>query len=241
MNGPIKPIYLFSDSQLLFWKQNGRLFLETIKQHVEPEHPKAAYIGASNDDNPEYYSIFESAMNGIGITDCRMIMSKFSTVDELFLKAANIVLLAGGDVKKGWQTFVRTGIKDAIIKKYYGGDVLMGVSAGAIQLCLGGWSEGEIYVNNIIYTFKVIPFLLSVHEEKEDWSRLKRSVRVMGNQIKGIGIPAGGGVIYHPDQSIEAIRYPVHEFSIKQNKFMHCLVYPPSEKEKECLDTNSGF
>ena len=241
MSGPIKPIYLFSDSQLLFWKQNGMLFLETIKQHVESDHIKASYIGASNDDNPEYYSIFESAMNRIGITDCRMITSKFSTVDNLFLNASDIVLLAGGDVKKGWQTFVQTGMKDAIIKKYYSGAVLMGVSAGAIQLCLGGWSESEIYVNNIIYTFKLIPFLLSVHEEKEDWSRLKRSVRVMGNQIKGIGIPAGGGVIYHPDQSIEAIRYPFHEFSIKQNKFSHCLIYPQSEKEKECLEVDSGF
>ena len=236
MYGPIKPIYLFADSQLLFWKNDGRLFIESVKSHIEPENVKAAYIGASNDDTPEYYSIFEAAMNGIGISDCRMIQSKFSPVDNLFLKDADLILLAGGDVKKGWDTFVKSGMKDLIIKKYYSGAVLIGLSAGAVQLCLGGWSNDEIYVDNIIYTFKLGPFLLGVHEEKEDWSRLKRSVRVIGNSMKGIGISSGGGLIYHPDHSLEAIRFPVHEFSIKNKKFVYCLLYPPSEKEKECVE-----
>jgi len=237
MLAPIRPIYLFADSQLLFWRKDGDLFLEGVKKYLESPEPKAAYIGASNDDNPEYYTIFESAMEGIGIGDCRMIGAKFSPVDQLFLKQADLILLAGGDVKKGWDVFVKTGMKEVITKRYYGGAVLMGVSAGAIQLCLGGWVADEIYRDNLIYTFKFGPFLLGVHEEKNNWNRLKRAVRVMGNTIKGLGIPSGGGLIYHPDQSLEPIRYPVHEFSIKDDKFNHCLVYPPTEQEKECLDT----
>jgi hypothetical protein len=33
----------------------------------------AAYIGASNGDRPEFYGIFEAAVDAIGITDRRMI------------------------------------------------------------------------------------------------------------------------------------------------------------------------
>lgn len=210
--------------------------MNSILDHIQGESRKAAYIGASNDDTPEYYSIFKAAMNSVGITDCRMIQSKFSPVDEMFLKDADLILLAGGDVKKGWDVFSKTGIKDAIIKKYYGGAVLAGVSAGAIQLCLGGWDEGEIYADNFIYTFKLGSFLVGVHEEKDDWNRLKRSVRVLGNGIKGVGIPSGGGIIYHPDQSLEAIRYPFHEFYSRNNKLIHCLIYPQSQKVKECVE-----
>lgn len=236
MQGPIKPLFLFADSQPLFWKKDGALFLDSILMYVQGKNPKAAYIGASNDDAPEYYSIFQSAMNSIGVTDCRMIQSKFSHADELFLNDSEIILLSGGEVKKGWDIFIKTGIKDAIIKKYYAGAVLIGVSAGAVQLCLGGWENGEIYADNIIYTFKLGPFLLGVHEGKDDWSLLKRSVRVIGNTIKGVGIPSGGGVIYHPDQSVEAVRFPFNEFSIRNGKLVHCLIYPQSNKEKDCVE-----
>lgn len=236
MQGPIKPIYLFADSQLLFWKQDNSFFIDSIFDQIQSENPKASYIGASNNDAPEYYSIFKSAMNSIGITDCRMIQSKFLPVDEAYLNDSAIILLSGGDLKKGWDTFVRTGIKDAIIKKYYAGAVLIGVSAGAVQLCLGGWQNGEIYADNMIDTFKLGTFLLDVHDEKNDWSHLKRSVRVLGNTIKGIGIPSGGGIIYHPDQSIEAIRYPFNEFSIRNNKLVHCLIYPQSQEQKDCVE-----
>lgn len=236
MNVPIKPIYLFADSQLLFWKPNGRLFLDTINDMLSDSDPKAAYIGAANDDKPEYYEIFKSAMNGIGVTNCHMIQSRFSPTDRAFLEQADIILLAGGDLKKGWDTFVQTGMRELIIKKYYAGTVLIGISAGAIQLCLGGWSNSDIFVDNFLYTFKLTPLLLGVHEENEDWSRLRKSVRVMGNTIKGIGIPAGGGLIYHPDHSLEPVRFPVHEFVIRNNKLIYCLVYPPTEKDRECTE-----
>ena len=52
MQVPIKPIFLLADSQLLFWKENENLFLKTIREHIDNENPKAAYIGASNGDNP---------------------------------------------------------------------------------------------------------------------------------------------------------------------------------------------
>ncbi|MDZ7264262.1 MAG: Type 1 glutamine amidotransferase-like domain-containing protein [candidate division KSB1 bacterium] len=236
MNVPIKPIYLFADSQLLFWKSDGHLFLETLKDHLAAADPKAAYIGAANGDNPEFFEIFKSAMEGIGITNCRMIQSQFSAADHDYLAEADLILLAGGELKRGWDILVKTGMRDLVIKKYYAGATLIGISAGAVQLCLGGWADGDMFVDNFIYTFKLTPLLLGTHEEKEDWRRLRKSVRVMGNRIKAIGVSAGGGLIYYPDHTLEPIRFPVHEFVVKNNKLVYCLVYPPTGNERECTE-----
>jgi hypothetical protein len=84
MNDSLKPIYLLADSQLLFWKQHGSVFLESVRSEIVKESPKAAYVGASNDDQPEFYQIFEAGMEGIGIRDCRMIRASFPDDDAAF-------------------------------------------------------------------------------------------------------------------------------------------------------------
>ena len=75
MTQTLKPIYLFADSQLLFWKDEDRLFLDSLRSLIERPHPKAAYIGASNGDDLVFYSLFQGAMEGIGIRNCCMIHS----------------------------------------------------------------------------------------------------------------------------------------------------------------------
>src|SRR5688572_24998840 len=100
-----EPIFLFADSQLLFWRESGRLLLERVVGDRMPDQLKAAYIGASNGDNPDFYAIFVSAMEGVGVIDCRMIPSVVSEADVAFLNQADIVLLAGGDVEAGWRVF----------------------------------------------------------------------------------------------------------------------------------------
>jgi peptidase E len=110
----IKPLYLLADSQLLFWRDKNRLFLERIREQLDSVNPKAAYIGASNGDSPEFYSLFQAAMEGIGLSSCRMIPSIPSDEDRSFLASADLVLLAGGDVDQGWKVFEKNGIKEVI-------------------------------------------------------------------------------------------------------------------------------
>ncbi len=239
MNGPIKPIYLFADSQLLFWKNEGKLYMQSIRDRIETANPSAAYIGASNDDNPAYYSIFQAAMQSIGIRNCRQIRANFSDGDEQFLATADLILLAGGDVRKGWHTFVNNGIKQLITKRYYDGVVLIGISAGAVQLGLGCLPSESISPADFEYTFKFIPYLIDVHNEDKDWRHLKHAVRTMGNKIVGFGIPSSGGLVYHADQTLEAIRVPANEFSMNGDKMMYCLVYPPTSDVKECFEMNA--
>jgi peptidase E len=222
----LQPIYLFADSQLLFWKDEGTLFLDSVRQHLTHDSPKAAYIGASNGDAPEFYLIFEAAMQGIGIHDCRMILSSFSAEDESFLNEADIILLAGGDVERGWNVFGEMGIRELIIRRYYEGTILIGISAGAIQL-------GQCYLvdrgqahEELIETFKLIPFVINVHDEKQEWRGLKRAVELLNGTVNGIGIPTGGGLIYYPDQSIEAIKQPLYEFTIEEGESKDALLLP---------------
>ena len=75
----VQPLYLLADSQLLFWERRGRLLLDAAVDGLARDTPlSAAYIGASNGDRPEFYGIFEAAVDAIGITDRRMIDSSFA-------------------------------------------------------------------------------------------------------------------------------------------------------------------
>jgi cyanophycinase len=186
-------IYLLADSQLLFWHEDGKLFIESIRTSVRHDSPKAAYVGASNGDNPDYYSLFVAAMDGIGIRQCRMIPSSLSTDDRTFINEADIILLAGGDVERGWNTFEQNGLKELIFRKYFEGAILIGVSAGAVHLGLFGWKEEDgLSSMNLIQTFRLVPFIVSAHDEKRDWAPLKKAVQMAGVNVRGIGIPYGG-------------------------------------------------
>lgn len=233
MNQPLQPIYLFADSQLLFWRKQGVLFLNSVRQLLRHDSPKAAYIGASNGDAPEFYLIFEAAMEGVGIHDCKMILSSFSAEDEAFLNQADIILLAGGDVAAGWNAFDEMGIKELIVRKYSEGTILMGISAGAAQLGLYGLIDAGQSPEQLFDTFKLVPLVIDAHDEKQEWARLKRAIRLLDGTAIGIGISTGGGLICHPNQSVEAIRHPLYEFSIHDGGIKNALLMPINEASHE--------
>ena len=219
-----KPIYLFADSQLLFWHPGGEPFLLTLRNLIESPSCKAAYVGASNDDNPVYYSIFESAVKSIGITDYRMISASPSEVEVSFVEQADLILLSGGDVEKGWKAFERSGLKQKIIGRYHKGVILIGISAGAVQLGMFGCAESDTRCDGLFPTFGLVPFVISAHDEKDNWSGLKKMLSRVERKMKGIGIPTGGGMVYHPDYSVEPIRYPLYDFSIEDGQIRQNMI-----------------
>ena len=227
----IKPIFLLADSQLLFWREEtGEPFLARARWLLEEDEPgksfKAAYLGASNGDAPEFYELFVAAMAEIGIKDCRMIPSNPQPEDRSFLHQADLVLLAGGDVERGWDVFELTGLRDAVSQRYYGGSLLIGVSAGAVQLGLKGWNEEE----KIFDTFRLVPFVIDVHDEP-DWQRLSQIVPRAGEHARGFGIPSGGGALFHPDYSVEPVRHPLVEMSRTDEGVQQSLLLPGEVSE----------
>jgi len=203
----LQPIFLLADSQLLFWRDGGQLLLERV---VTRDQLKAAYIGASNGDDPNFYEIFVSAMEGVGVVDRRMIPSAVSEADMEFLNNADVILLSGGDVEVGWRVFLNNGLSEHIIRRYYEGASLIGVSAGAVQLGLCGLAAD----GSLIETFKLVSFIIGAHEESDNWKTTRELLRLSGPGKTALGLPAGGGAIYHPDHTVEALRHPLVKLSL---------------------------
>jgi peptidase E len=229
---PIKPIYLLSDSQLLFWRDDdGELFLQQVRAHLDSENPKAAYVGAANGDRPEFYELFRGAMDGIGISDCRMIPAEPGDEDLAFFDEADLILLAGGDVRQGWRSMKSSGLQSKVIERYYTGAVLMGVSAGAVQLGMHGFIEKTADNFRLFDTFKLVPLLIDAHDEPE-WRQLKRSLGKAEEHVRGLGIPSGAGAILHPDLTLEAVRRPLVELHQGEEGVQQSLIFPPDPNDE---------
>jgi cyanophycinase len=224
----LQPLYLLADSQLLFWKHRGRPLLEAALDGLARDtRLSAAYIGASNGDRPEFYEIFESAMDAIGITNRRMIDSSFGPDDRTFLEGAQLIVLAGGNVQLGWTTFEKTGMKAAILDRYARGAILVGISAGAVQLGHCGIVETpESSAPELFDVFKLVPaVVIDTHDERANWARLSRTIQSLQGAATGLGIPSGSGVIVYTDRTIEPLRRPAHQFRFEGTHVTHSLLH----------------
>jgi cyanophycinase-like exopeptidase len=222
----LQPLYLLADSQLLFWKRHDRLLLDAALDGLARDTPlHAAYIGASNGDQPEFYEIFEAAMDALGITDRRMIDSSFGPDDHAFLERARLIVLAGGDVRLGWNTFEKTGMKDVIMDRRAKGAVLVGISAGAVQLGRYGIAgTPQSPVTDLFGVFELVPMVIDTHDERAEWARLSRAIQLLKGAATGLGVPSGGGAIVHADTTIEPLRYPAHEFRLDGDRVVRSLL-----------------
>ena len=227
MSEPLAPIYLLADSQLLFWKRpGGSLFLKEVAEKTGAEHPSAAYIGASNDDKLEFYhELFEPAMQQIGSGECRMILRRPAAEDAKFLETANIILLAGGSVEAGWRAFSENGLQQLIPRRFVEGAVLIGVSAGAVQLGRGGLTDDE---STLLPTFSLVPFYVTAHDEKRDWASLRKVLQLAGAPARGFGLPFGSGAVYDAGE-IEPIARGIFELSRDENNTKESLAFPHAE------------
>lgn len=220
----LKPIYLLADSRLLFWKRpDGSLFLREVAEATEVQCPSAAYIGASNDDSLEFYhGIFEPAMQQIRSSECRMILKRPSAEDAKFLENADIVLLAGGSVEKGWRAFAENGLQQLIPRCFMEGAVLIGVSAGAVQIGRGGLAEDG---TTLLETFGLLPFYVGAHEEKENWASLRKTLELTEEPCRGVGLPFGGGAVYRANE-LEPVGKPAIELFRDNGRMVESLAVP---------------
>lgn len=225
------PLFLLSDSQLLFWSdEDGQPFVDRIAACTGPGAPRAAYLGASNGDLPDFYSIFLAAVEGIGPSECRMIPAAPSDEERAFVEGADVILLAGGDVDVGWRAFEASGMRDVVERRYREGAVLVGVSAGAVQLGTAGWPAGD--PDAAFGTWGLAPFVVDAHAEADDWAELRAVVRARGEGARGMGIPRGGGLVYHADGTLEAVRHPLTELSMRGDGVVSAVILPPAQAER---------
>jgi hypothetical protein len=220
----IKPLYLLADSQIFFWKDDSGSLARRIRADLDTINPSAAYLGASNGDQPEFYSLFVAAMEMMEVSTCRLVPSRPSREDVMFLEKADLILLAGGDVERGWKVFEQNGLKDLISRRRYDGALLIGVSAGAVQLGLGTLTNSA--QPKQLPTFRFAPFYIGAHDEKNDWWDLRALVNLSHADTRAIGIATGGGAAYHPDGTLEPIRKPLIEIVKQDSKISENLMTP---------------
>jgi cyanophycinase len=220
----MKPVYLLADSRILFESRaDGSRFLDDIVGNAGTKKPSVAYIGASNGDNPTFYhDIFLPAFESADVGQRRMIVSDPPAEDRRYLEEADIILLAGGSIEMGWHMLEKNGLRSLIAQRYHSGTLLIGISAGAVQLGHGGLTDDECAV---IPSFSFVPLYIGVHEEHQDWKSLRRALSLREPPLQGIGIPAGGGVMYHADE-LFPIRQPVFDIEIGVMGRREAQIYP---------------
>jgi cyanophycinase len=223
-SSPFKPIYALADSQLLFWRRpDDSLSLDDVVKNLGGKPRSAAYIGASNgDDLRPYHDIFEPAMQQIGVAESRMILSRPMPEEGAFLERADIILLAGGSVEIGWRAFERNGVKELIQRRRLEGALLMGISAGAVQLGRGGLTDDE---SKIMPTFGFLPFYVGAHEERDDWRSLRKLVTLVPESLRAIGIPFGGGIVYHEGE-LTPVHKPLFELCVEDGNASESSIFP---------------
>jgi hypothetical protein len=219
----IRPLYLLADSQLLF-QQGSDSLAGRVRADLPEDNAKAAYIGASSGDQPEFYDLFTSAIELMEITRCRMVPARPSPEDRAFLEEAGLLLLGGGDVERGWRVFEQNGLKDLVARKRYDGAILIGVSAGAVQLGLGALSNAP--QPQKIELFRFAPFYVGAHDEKNEWWDLRALVNLSPDGTRAIGIPTGGGAVYWPDGTLEPLRHPLTELVKEGHRIREQLLFP---------------
>ncbi|MBD3225077.1 MAG: hypothetical protein GF313_10140 [Caldithrix sp.] len=229
----IKPIVLLADSHWLYTPYNGEFLLKKLLNNPSSDSLRAAYIGASNEDNPSYYDIFVYAMELNGIKNCSQISSAFEPIDKENLMDANLILLAGGDIKKGWDIISGQEMYAIIKQKYYQGTLIIGVSAGAIQLGLYGWDLTEQGNLNVFETMKLIPMVIHAHNEAENWTILKQVLKKIDHWTVGLGMPIRSGLLCHNDHTIEVVNQPVYEFTRQEDTILENLILPSQSVLRE--------
>jgi len=221
------PVFLLADSQLLFSSPGGRPLLAEAVAAIESPEPRAAYVGAANGDRPEYYSIFEGAMETVGVRDRRMILSGYSAQDRAYLRSADLIVLAGGDVGAGLRVLRATGMDDDIDERHREGAVLVGVSAGAVHLGALGWLGDEPAEGELVGALEIVPFSVDAHDEASGWRRLRRLLAGALPGSFGIGVPFGGGIIHHPDGTVEPVGRSAVELRVEDDRIIESILYPP--------------
>jgi hypothetical protein len=152
-----------------------------------------------------------------------MVPSQLADEDRVFVEEADLVLLAGGDVERGWQVFERNGLKELLVRKRYDGGILVGISAGAVQLGLGALTDAPQPKKLDLFGF--VPFYVGAHEENDEWWNL-RALVILSQSGRGIGIPMGGGAICWPDGTLEPIRQPLTELLKEGDQVGERLLMP---------------
>lgn len=205
-----KPLFLLADSTPMFLTAADEdSLLERVYAFL-PDNPKVAYLGASNGDDPNYFEIFCAAMDKVNIQMRRHISAPYTAEDLAWLRKSDLILLSGGDVMLGWQTFEQSDLQQLLQNRYQQGCVLMGISAGAIQLSAFLFGEDGDTTTHLLPGMGLAKCLVDVHDQDRDWCRLKHLSQLVPAGTPCVGIPSNGVLMVTPEGELVASGAPLY-------------------------------
>ena len=185
----------------------------------------AAYLGAATQDDDEYASLYQAVAEKVG-TPCKHIkMATLTSDDVAFIREhCCLILIGGGDTPSAWRAYLQHKIDSAISIAIDGGVPTVGVSAGAIQLGLAGFTDDEHRICNRAPLLPCcgpsgaaaqppaglteveapylalgrLPFVVGAHEEASGWKSLREglaALRAVGTQCAGLGLPCAASAL----------------------------------------------
>ena len=117
-------------------------------------------------------------------------------------------------------------MRDVILTRYAQGSVLVGISAGAVQLGRYGMVESpESPTTELLDVFNLVPMVIDAHDERANWARLCRTIQSLKGAATGLGIPSGGGIVVRADGTIQPLRRPAHEFRFDGTSVTHSRLH----------------
>jgi len=197
-----RAIYLLGDSQLLFRRERGRpllALLDELSADARRRGARAVLLSASTGDDPDQRELFVAAMEVHGIVEVGSVPAIPSARDLERLEDADVIALSGGDVRRGWDAFVAAGLDALVARRHAHGALLVGISAGAMQLGRLAWDERGSFD-----TLGLVPFVVGAHEEPR-WPGLRAVLERMPSGARGLGVPLGGGAIFRADGSLTPV------------------------------------
>ena len=203
----IAPLFLLADSRPLFARLGEGSFAERVAAELRDAAwlwgPRAAYLGACSGDEPAYYEIFEAFADAAGCPAKMHVPAPASGPERDFLAEADLVVLGGGDPEAGWARLVEADLVEPLRRAFEREAVFVGVSAGATLLGLGPAPDHA--------GLAFVPLVIDSRGEPS-WERLAGRLDD-GVCRRGVGIPAGGAAIFHPDETLEPVVAPLVELS----------------------------
>ena len=184
-------LLLLADSQLLFRPER----LPQVAKHFAGRVVQAAYVGASNGNQPAFYELACAALETLlgQPVPCTFVR----TAGDLPEQPVNLLVLAGGSVSLGWAFLQQPALRswlDGILNDPQA--LAIGVSAGAIHLARGCDPEqcdpeqpgplAQSYLD-------AFPHFIAVHEEQQHWPS-RQVWQAGGCAGEFVAIPLGGGL-----------------------------------------------
>ncbi|MEM7479767.1 MAG: Type 1 glutamine amidotransferase-like domain-containing protein [Acidobacteriota bacterium] len=165
---------------------------------------RAVYLGASNGDDPAAFEIFDQAVAAAGYAD-RSAMRSGDGAEGF--AGADLILLAGGDPLLGWRAFEANGWVDALRSRWQRGSLLVGVSAGAVQLGLGVRPDADRAVSMLA----LAPYWIGAHEEAAGWAEVIATQRADPRCRPALALPFGAAARVSANGQFEVLSKKVAE------------------------------